>query len=95
MGLQSDNIDTTAPFAWPGRSSFQAHIASMLDDVIRVNAAQFAAPSMNTKTQTRLHSYLESLRSTWHNPDKEPWIVNSFGAQPHGMLGRSTLSDQD
>ena len=44
---------------------------------------------MNTNTQTRLHNYLDSLRPNGHDPDNEPWIVNIFGAQPHGMLARS------
>lgn len=41
---------------------------------------------MNTKSHTRLHNDLESLRSKGRDPDNEPWIVNIFGAQPHGML---------
>ena len=91
VGLRRDMTDTTARFAWPGRPRTQTPSDRLLDDDRPVNAAQFAALGMNSKTQMRLHSYLESLRSNGRNPDAQPWIVNIFGHTHMGCWGEALV----
>ena len=79
VGLRRDTIDTTAPLAWPGRSRAQTPIDNLLDDARPVKATRSAAPCVTSKTEIRLQSYLNSLRTKGHNPDKEQWSVNIFG----------------
>lgn len=83
VGLWSKMIDNKAPFTWPRKSSTRTPIDSLLDNYAA------SAPQVASKAGERLQTYLASLRSKGHNPDKDTWIIDIFSTDTHGMLGQS------
>ena len=83
--LSQDHVSRTSPFRWPRPSTATKPIEEILQPA-RGGDTELSA--LGPKCRDRLVQYLEKLRARGDNPEDDPWIINVFGRDPHGMRGR-------
>jgi DNA (cytosine-5)-methyltransferase 1 len=83
--LSQKAMSQSAPFRWPRPSATTKPIEASLQPTCGSEAELSA---LGPKCRDRLLKYLELLRARGDNPDVDPWIINVFSREPHGMKGR-------